>query len=219
MHVEYIYTRWHVLRFMSHPRFAFITCLLTLHNIYIYFPTTFITKTHHRWFWKVVRPAQAIASLHPTWLSPMMSDWLAKQLRTRRPPEEAESNDSIFGSYLYFEHVFSEEVFGCFWHQILKECLQADMAVPTITHLRSLQLFTSRYCNITIFYNSELRTPKIMKFKSNPSRIHKASTVWSVFPHFPLTEESLANDFTDLRDHPPCSMKQMRIYCGDTEFL
>ena len=139
MHVEYIYTRWHVLRCMSHPRFAFITCLLTLHNvditvevqvficqyIYIYFPTTFITKTHHRWFWKVVRPAQAIASLHPTWLSPMMSAWLAKQLRTRCPSEEAVD-------FTYFEHVLSEKLFGI---KSLKNAFKQTWQYPPVpTH-------------------------------------------------------------------------------------
>ena len=51
------------------------------------------------------------------------------------------------------------------------------MAVPTSTHPYGHCNFLQLVDNRMIFYNSELRTPKIMKSKSNPSRIHKASMV------------------------------------------
>lgn len=54
MHVEYICTRLHVLKCIIHPRFAFITCLLTLHDVgitmevQVLFANIFPFYIHHK---------------------------------------------------------------------------------------------------------------------------------------------------------------------------
>ncbi len=145
-----------------------------------YFPTTFITKTHRRLFWKVVHPAQAIASLHPTWLSPMMSGWLAKQPRTRRPPEETDAMIQ-FLDLICFEPVLSQKVLGSSKNLPWSRHGCTHHHPPTVIAVLVNRIKTP---------NSELQ--KIMTFNYH-SKLHKASMV--PFPHFPLTEGSLANDF------------------------